>query len=216
MIRLEETDCEQARTELTKLPFEFAPPALHDCKRSNDRAKRPGIRALFDGQDQLLKRFLGLIFFNVRSSLLSIILPVQSDTPGAFMELKLIAAITLIIADMSVAQAQQPNSPPPVAPPPKSTLAEAQRMVQIISNDRAKVKVYCDISRINYQIAAAQTARNRQRAAQLGEQADEPEKQLGPEYEHLMSGLQQVDPRSKEGRVFLETLQPLEKMCSNK
>lgn len=129
-----------------------------------------------------------------------------------FINLKLVAALAVLVVVPELAQAQRDAAPPPA---PKPTLAEVQKVVQIIRSDKAKVKLYCDIATINYRIGAAQAAKNQAQVAELGKQADAMEQQLGPEYNKMMAGLEQVDPSSKEGRVLGAALQPLERMCPN-
>jgi hypothetical protein len=125
------------------------------------------------------------------------------------MNLKLAVALLITFATPTYAQAPHDNTPPP-----KPTVAAVQSLVKIISGDKIKAKVYCDISKINYQIAAAQASKNAKRVADLGQQVDALEPKLGPEYDQVMGGLQRVDPRSKEGMLFLQMLRPLEAMCS--
>lgn len=129
-----------------------------------------------------------------------------------FMNLTLIDALAVLVVMPQLAQAQQNTAPPPA---PKPTLAAVQKVVQTISRDKAKVKIYCDVAKLNYQIGAAEAAKNQARMAELGKQADAMEQQLGPEYNKMMAGLEQVDPSSKEGRAYGAALMPLEKMCPN-
>ncbi len=119
------------------------------------------------------------------------------------MNLKLVAAISVLVATPAFAQAQQDA--------PKPTVADAQKVVQIISGDKAKAKVYCDFGKLNYQIAAAQDNKDQKRVEELSKQADAMVQKLGPEYDRLMNGLQKLDPSSKEGKVFVAALLPLEK-----
>ncbi len=123
------------------------------------------------------------------------------------MNLKLVAAFAVLSATPALAQAPQGNIPPP----PKPTLGDIHNVVQIISGDKAKAKIYCDIANLDYQIAAAQAAKNQNKFAELVQLVEAMEQKLGPEYARVMAGLQQVDPASKAGRTFGAALQPLEK-----
>ena len=79
------------------------------------------------------------------------------------MNLKLVAAFAVLSATPALAQAPQGNIPPP----PKPTLGDIHNVVQIISGDKAKAKIYCDIANLDYQIAAAQAAKNQNKFAEL-------------------------------------------------
>jgi hypothetical protein len=47
----------------------------------------------------------------------------------------------------------------------------------------------------------------------LGTKADNLAKQLGPDYEKVMAGLDQIDPGSPEGKRYTVLFQPLYKQC---
>ena len=131
--------------------------------------------------------------------------------PTSRHNLKLAAALAVLAVLPQLAQAQQNTPPPPAAPKP--TVAQVKKVVQTISSDPAKVKIYCDVANLNYQMSMAAAAKNQARFAELGKQADALEQQLGPEYNKVMAGLEQVDPASKEGKSFGAALMPLERMC---
>ena len=69
------------------------------------------------------------------------------------MKLKLIAAISALVATAGLAYAQQGAPPPNV---PKPTKADAQNVVQIISSDKAKTQAYCDLTKLEGQVRAAE------------------------------------------------------------
>ena len=64
------------------------------------------------------------------------------------MNLKLIIAILLIVALPLCAQAQKPSAA-------KVTKADAQKVVKIISGDKAKTQTYCDMTKLGEQIEQA-------------------------------------------------------------
>ena len=112
------------------------------------------------------------------------------------MNLKSIGAILVTAAMAVYAQAQEPN---PV-------VTAAQRVVETISSDPAKVEAYCAIGKLGVQIEDANEAKDKKTADVL-------EKQLGPEYLSLMYGLQEIDPESDDG-VEIEALSPLDRSCA--
>jgi protein-disulfide isomerase len=126
------------------------------------------------------------------------------------MKFKLGMAALLAVAIPAVAQAQQ-NSPP--ANVPKPTTADVQKLVQAISSDKAKVKTYCDIGKLQEQMEQAEQKKDTKAVDALSAKADAMAKQLGPDYEKVMGGLEQVDPSSPEGRRYGALFQPLFKQC---
>lgn len=110
-------------------------------------------------------------------------------------------------------QAQQPggrNAPSG----PKPTAADVQRVVALISADKARTKMYCDMMKLDEQIAQAEQRKENKKAEELAKKADEMAQKLGPEYNTLMASLQQVDPSSKEGEQLGAAFEPLDKLCT--
>ena len=126
------------------------------------------------------------------------------------MNLKLLIAISALVAVPALAQAQQ-GAPPPA---PKPTKAEVQKVVQIVSSDKAKTQAYCDLSKLNDQMEAADQKKDTKALEALGKQADALMDKLGPEYEKMMDGLDQVDENSPEGKDFAGVLSGLDKLCT--
>ena len=128
------------------------------------------------------------------------------------MTLKIVVTVALLAAFPIVAQAQQ-KPPVPAANMPKPTAADIQRLVQTISADKAKVKTYCDIGGLQDQMDQAEKKKDTKTLQALGAKVDELTKQLGPDYEKVMGGLDQVDPNSAEGKKFTALFEPLFKQC---
>jgi hypothetical protein len=137
------------------------------------------------------------------------------------MKLKSIMAALVIAALPVCAQAQQPAPPKPQQqgqPPaaPKPTKAAAQTVIQIVSGDKAKTKLYCDIAALSDQIDAAAQKKDEKKLDELSQKADEMGNKIGPEYVDLMDGLQDMDPDSKEGKEIGDMLEALDKLCAKK
>jgi hypothetical protein len=64
------------------------------------------------------------------------------------MKLKLVAAISAL-AIPALAHAEQSG------PQPKPTMADAQNVVQIITSDKVKTQAYCDLTKLEGQVEAA-------------------------------------------------------------
>jgi hypothetical protein len=123
------------------------------------------------------------------------------------MKLKLVAAISAL-AIPALAHAQQGG------PQPKPTTADAQNVVQIITSDRVKSQAYCDFTKLEGQVKAADQKNDTKTLEVLSKQADALVDKLGPEYFKLMDGLEQVDPKSSEAKEFMSILSELDKSCT--
>jgi hypothetical protein len=128
------------------------------------------------------------------------------------MMLKIVVAAALLAALPMVAHAQQ-KPPAPAANMPKPSAADIQKLVQTISADKAKLKTYCDIGALQDQMDRAEQKKDTKTAQALGAKADGLAKQLGPDYERVMGGLDQIDPNSAEGKKFTALFEPLFKQC---
>ena len=154
------------------------------------------------------------------------------------MNFKLIVAV-LAIAAMPVcaqAQAQAPQAPPPpqapktsqapkASPTPKAPkavkdskemtkLAVAQKVVKTISGDKAKTQTYCDIGKLGDQIQEADKKSDMNKIDELNSKMGGLATKLGPEYVELMSGLEDIDPNSKEALEIGSALETLDKLCA--
>ena len=127
------------------------------------------------------------------------------------MKLKLIAAISALVATAALAYAQQGAPQPNV---PKPTKADVQNVVQIISSDKAKTQDYCDLTKLEAQVRAAAQKNDSSTLQALEGQADALLGQLGPEYFKLMDGLEEVDPKSNEAKEFMSILSELDEPCT--
>ncbi|MEI9805374.1 MAG: hypothetical protein WDN48_14305 [Pseudolabrys sp.] len=130
------------------------------------------------------------------------------------MTLKFIISVAAIVALPFCAQAQQPQGAPPApkaAPTP--TKADAQKVIKIVSSDKAKTKIYCDISALGDQIDEAVQKKDEKKIDELSQKADEMGAKIGPEYVALMDGMQELDPDSKEGKDLSAMLEQLENLC---
>jgi hypothetical protein len=123
------------------------------------------------------------------------------------MNLKLIVATLAIAAVPVCAQAQKPSAA-------KVTKADVQKVVTLISGDKAKTQTYCDIGKLNAQIEEANEKKDTKKADALAEQVDALGKKLGPEYAALMDGLEDVDPESEDGKQIGLMFEPLDKLCA--
>jgi hypothetical protein len=163
--------------------------------RTSSRLSRKKRSCVFHGGCQRLWDLYLVTLFG-----LGIIIRRRHTQPEAFMNLKLIVAIVVIAAVPVCARAQKPSA---------VTKADAQKVVKIISGDKAKTQIYCDIAKLGDQIEQA----DEKKALELSKKMDELGKQLGPEYVALTAGLQDIDPDSPDGQQIGLTLDALDKLC---
>jgi predicted nuclease with TOPRIM domain len=126
------------------------------------------------------------------------------------MKLSLVAAISAL-AIPALAHAQQVGPQPTV---PKPTKADAQKIVQIITSDKVKTQAYCDLTKLEGEVEAADQKNDTKTLEALNKQAEALVDKLGPEYYKLMDGLEQVDPKSSEAKEFMSILSELDKPCA--
>ena len=99
-------------------------------------------------------------------------------------------------------------------PQPKPTKADAQNVVQIITSDKVKTQVYCDLAKLEGQVKALQQNTDIKTVEMLTKQAEALIDKLGPEYFKLMDVLEQVDPKSSEAEEFMSILSEIDKSCT--
>ena len=122
------------------------------------------------------------------------------------MNLKLIVAILVIAAMPVCAQAQKPGAA-------VTTTVDAQMVLKIISGDKAKRQIYCDMTQLGEQIAQANEKKDNKAVDELSQKLVALEEKLGPEYAALMDGLQDINPESKVGQEIESVLIGLDRLC---
>jgi hypothetical protein len=129
------------------------------------------------------------------------------------MRLNAFIAVLAIMALPVCAQAQpKAQQQPPAAPKP--TKAAAQKVIQIVSADKAKAKLYCDMAALGEQIDAAAEKKDEKKVDELAQQVDDMGDKIGPEFVALMDGLQGMNPDSKEAQEIGSMLEALDKLCA--
>jgi hypothetical protein len=111
----------------------------------------------------------------------------------------LILGILIISTAPLFAQAQQPNA------------AElAQKVVSIISGDKAKTQTYCQILDLSDELDQADQQKDRKKAEELSQKINELQKKLSPEYLALLKATEHVDPNSKDGQEIVSNFVKLD------
>ena len=137
------------------------------------------------------------------------------------MKLKLAIAATLLAAVPAFAQPAPPQgggarmAPPPAQQQkaPKPTEAQVQKVVNDIGAAKPKLDSYCKLMKIQQQMGTLDEKKDGQKLQALGQQADAEAQKLGPDFEKVMDGLEQVDENSAEGKEFAAILDGLDKQC---
>jgi peptidoglycan hydrolase CwlO-like protein len=123
------------------------------------------------------------------------------------MNLKLVIAVAAIAAMPVLAHAQR------AAAPKGPSKADAQKVVNMIKADKAKLDTYCQISKLGDQAQAAAQKKDQKKMDDLNKQADELGQKIGPDYVKLMAGMENVNPDSKDGKELVAILDSLDAMC---
>ena len=126
------------------------------------------------------------------------------------MNLKLLMTVTILATAPIVAFAQKDE---PTNQAPKPTLADAQKLVQTISNDKTKLRAYCELGKLADQMANAEEGNDTKADDALVAKADALGQQIGPEYLKIVEGLEEVDPSSTEGQKFAAVFNTLHDKC---
>jgi hypothetical protein len=89
------------------------------------------------------------------------------------------------------------------------TKADAQKVLKIISGDKAKTQSYCDMTKLDEQIKQAKEKKDNKTVNELSQKLDLLEEKLGPEYVALMDGLEDIDPKSEVAQEIESVLDDL-------
>jgi hypothetical protein len=123
--------------------------------------------------------------------------------------------LTIAVAACAFAAAPAFAQQTPPSHPTLST-AEIQKVIQIVSSDKTKTQQYCELGKINQQMAQAQEKRDNSTLDRLGEQADQLAEKIGPEFVKFIDALDQMDEESSEGKELTAALETLDKLCTDK
>ena len=100
------------------------------------------------------------------------------------------------------AQSQQPNA--------AKLKADAQKIVSVISRDKAKSQIYCQVTDLGEQI---DNEKDSKKAEALVVKMNDLEKQLGPQYLAPLEASKDVDPNSKDGQDVMSMFDELDESC---
>ena len=116
-------------------------------------------------------------------------------------------AVFSIITGASFAQDEPGNQAP------KPTLEDVQRLADAISGDKSKLRAYCDLGHLHDETQQAVDENDTKAIDALMAKTDALEQQLGPEYDRIIAGLDQIDFSSVEGQEIADVLRTLHARC---
>jgi hypothetical protein len=119
----------------------------------------------------------------------------------------LVVAILVVCTVPLCAHAQQPEM--------AKLKADAQKVVSIISSDKAKTETFCELVNLGKAADEAIQEKDTDKLRELAARVSEGEKQLGPEYVALVDALRGIDLKSQEAQEILSTFDPLDASCAH-
>ena len=102
------------------------------------------------------------------------------------MNLKLVVAVVTATLLPLCAYAQRPE--------------DVQRVTKVISSDNAKKQAYCDIAKVEQQIADADQKKDTKKVEGALEEGRGYGAEVGPEYVKLIEELDKIAPESADGK----------------
>src|SRR4029450_3355155 len=123
------------------------------------------------------------------------------------MNVKVVVAILLIPVVPVCAQAQSPSAP-------KVNKGDAQKVVTIISGDKAKTQIFCDMKKLTEQIEEASAKQDGKTVNELSQKIETMEKTLGPEYLALIDGFEDIAKDDQLGEEFESSIAALDRLCA--
>jgi hypothetical protein len=97
--------------------------------------------------------------------------------------------------------------------PANVTKADAQKVLKIISSNKAKIRIHCEMAKLGHQMEQANETGDAKKFDALFQRMYALGKKLGPEYAALIDGLQDIDPESEVGQEISSTLDALDNLC---
>jgi hypothetical protein len=92
------------------------------------------------------------------------------------MNLKVITAFSVLVTTSAFAQGQM-GGPTPEGPKP--TMADVQKVIEILNGDQAKAKLYCDLAKLSDQAADAEENNDTNKVEDLNKQIEASVPKLG-------------------------------------
>ena len=101
----------------------------------------------------------------------------------------------------------------PTSQTPKITLADVQHLAEMISSDQSKLRAYCELGKLHDETQQAVEQQDADLIAALTAKIDAFEQQLGPDYDKVLEGLDQIDLSSDDGQQIADVFKTLQEKC---
>jgi hypothetical protein len=128
------------------------------------------------------------------------------------MYLKILVSVSIFAASTVAAIAEDE----PTNPAPKLTSADVQHLSGVISNDISKLRAYCALGKLHDETQQAVEDNDADEIAALTAKIYAFEQELGPEYDKVLDGLDQIDLSSDEGQQIAAVFKTLQEKCDPK
>jgi hypothetical protein len=96
---------------------------------------------------------------------------------------------------------------------PKPTLENVQQLAEMISSDKSKLRAYCELGKLHDETRQAVEYDDANAIAAVAAKTNSFEQQLGPEYDKVLDGLDQIDFSSDEGQRIASAFYILQEKC---
>jgi hypothetical protein len=101
----------------------------------------------------------------------------------------------------------------PVDQPPKPTLTDVRHLADEIAGDKSKLESYCSLGKLHDEMQQAVENNDLHAIDALTERINTFEQTLGPEYDRVIDGLDQIDLNTAEGQHLADVFKSLQDKC---
>jgi hypothetical protein len=101
----------------------------------------------------------------------------------------------------------------PADQPPKPTLTDVRHLADEIAGDKSKLESYCSLGKLHDEMQQAVENNDLHAIDALTERINTFEQTLGPEYDRVIDGLDQIDLNTAEGQHLADVFKSLQDKC---
>jgi hypothetical protein len=101
----------------------------------------------------------------------------------------------------------------PADQPPKPTLTDVRHLADEIAGDKSKLESYCSLGKLHDEMQQAVENNDPHAIDALTERINTFEQTLGPEYDRVIDGLDQIDLNTAEGQHLADVFKSLQDKC---
>jgi flagellar motility protein MotE (MotC chaperone) len=101
----------------------------------------------------------------------------------------------------------------PADQPPKPTLTDVRHLADEIAGDKSKLESYCSLGKLHDEMQQAVENNDLHAIDALTERINTFEQTLGPEYDRVIDGLDQIDLNTAEGQRLADVFKSLQDKC---